>query len=115
MKLIVLSDLHIGTYEDVERASMLNKLMRNEIEDVTISDTPLFVLVLGDVVDHQYKPEAFEWARQVLNDIKQQFLGKDVEFAIVPGNHDLYMGSFKEFDGLASEFCGNEIDFSNNA
>lgn len=109
MKMLMISDLHI---EDNSK-DFFNKVFHRidkmfEIINKEIQPTEkLIVVMCGDVVDCG-KAEYYESAKIVFEYIKKKIGTRTVEFAMIPGNHDLCNDSFSDFDAFNLAYS-NEV------
>ena len=83
MKILHISDLHIGKEADVDRWKMAEKLVREIKKSWGDDDDKPLVLITGDVVDDGTETEFIE-ARRILSPLQRA----GFQMAPLPGNHD---------------------------
>ena len=83
MKIIQLSDLHIGEHPKV------NEYLEKAIDSVN-NEKPDLILITGDIT-HEGIREQYQEAKQILKKIKYPWLA-------VPGNHDSKNVGYKKFE-----------------
>lgn len=67
----------------------------------------------GDVVDGG-KAEYYSTAKKIFDYMIDKTEGLDVEFVMVPGNHDLCNGKFYDFDKFVKLYCPKQDEFEKN-
>jgi len=83
MKILHISDLHIGKESDVDRWKKAEKIVRETIREWGDDDDKPLVLITGDVVDDGAEVEFIE-ARRILRPLHRT----GFQVAPLPGNHD---------------------------
>ncbi len=83
MRILHISDLHIGKEEDVDRWKKAEKIVRETIREWGSDDDKPLVLITGDVVDDGTEIEFIE-ARRILRPLHRA----GFQVAPLPGNHD---------------------------
>jgi len=85
MKLIHLSDFHLG--KRVNEFSMLEqqKYILERISDIIDDENPDFVIIAGDIYDKSVPPVE---AIQLFNDFLYNLAEKNIKVFIISGNHD---------------------------
>ena len=83
MRILHISDLHIGKEADVDRWKKAEKIVRETIREWGGDDDKPLVLITGDVVDDGTEIEFIE-ARRILRPL----LRAGFQVAPLPGNHD---------------------------
>ncbi len=80
MRIIHLSDLHIGRGKNLENT----KILLNRIDEKYGNEQKKpVILITGDIVD-----DAKAWQFREANDLFQPFISKRYQFLLCPGNHD---------------------------
>ncbi|MCK4828028.1 metallophosphoesterase, partial [bacterium] len=80
MRIIHLSDLHIGRGKNLENTQIL--LNRIDEKYGNEQKKPV-ILITGDIVD-----DAQTWQFKEANRLFQHFISKGYQFLLCPGNHD---------------------------
>ena len=83
MRILHISDLHIGQEADVDRWKKAEKIVRETIREWGDDDDKPLVLITGDVVDDGTEIEFIE-ARRILSPLHRA----GFQVAPLPGNHD---------------------------
>ena len=83
MRILHISDLHIGKEKDVDRWRKAEKIVRETIREWGDDDDKPLVLITGDVVDDGAEVEFIE-ARRILRPLHRA----GFQVAPLPGNHD---------------------------
>jgi predicted phosphohydrolase len=83
MRILHISDLHIGKEADVDRWKKAEKIVRESIREWGDDDDKPLVLITGDVVDDGAEVEFIE-ARRILRPLHRA----GFQVAPLPGNHD---------------------------
>jgi len=83
MRILHISDLHIGNEADVDRWKKAEKIVRETIREWGSDDDKPLVLITGDVVDDGAEVEFIE-ARRILGPLHRA----GFQVAPLPGNHD---------------------------
>ena len=83
MRILHISDLHIGNEADVDRWKKAEKIVRETIREWGSDDDKPLVLITGDVVDDGAEVEFIE-ARRILRPLHRA----GFQVAPLPGNHD---------------------------
>ena len=83
MRILHISDLHIGKEADVDRWKKAEKIVRETIREWGSDDDKPLVLITGDVVDDGTEIEFIE-ARRILRPLHRA----GFQVAPLPGNHD---------------------------
>jgi 3',5'-cyclic AMP phosphodiesterase CpdA len=83
MRILHISDLHIGKEGDVDRWKKAEKIVRETIREWGDDDDKPLVLITGDVVDDGAEVEFIE-ARRILRPLHRA----GFQVAPLPGNHD---------------------------
>lgn len=112
MKILMISDLHIKDNDKVEILHRINKICEILNREMTIGEK-LIVLMCGDVVD-KGKKEDFVTAHEIFDYMIDKAKNMDIEFLMVPGNHDLCDNSFNDFDSFAQSYCPKQKAFEQN-
>lgn len=112
MKILMISDLHIKGNDKVEILHRINKICEILNREMTIGEK-LIVLICGDVVD-KGKKEDFVTAHEIFDYMIDKAKNMDIEFLMVPGNHDLCDNSFNDFDSFAQSYCPKQKAFEQN-
>lgn len=103
MKVLLLSDMHFKTDDNLNNGPQYAKEIASIVKDSINTNEKLLVLNLGDVVDQGNK-EAFIKAKEFY-DVLKHYLPDDTDYAFVPGNHD-YCGDYGllYFDEFIKEY-----------
>lgn len=106
MKILMVSDLHISNNWNKCLTILLKRI--DKIIDVINRESgateELTVVMCGDVVD-KGKIRYYNIANKILKYLKQKAGDRNIEFVMVPGNHDLNPDcGFKAFDDFCEEF-----------
>lgn len=112
MKILMISDLHINNLymeEIFHRIDKICEILNREME----SGEKLIVLMCGDVVDRGER-ECFATAREVFDYMIDKVAKKDIDFIMVPGNHDICDHSFRDFDYFVQSYCPRQKAFEQN-
>jgi len=99
MKLLLISDLHIGVnpYKYYEkRIDDLCKFIRLNIKD------QLIIFVLGDII-YGGIPDNFTMARDVFKLLYENLRGYQYEIFFIPGNHDYCNNARNDFDAFLKD------------
>jgi 3',5'-cyclic AMP phosphodiesterase CpdA len=106
MRIIHLSDLHIGSGENLEKTQIL--LDRIDEKYGNEQKKPV-ILITGDIVD-----DAKAWQFKEANDLFQPFISKRYQFLLCPGNHDYGWNGMKsrpENIKKYGKFLSQDTDF----
>lgn len=118
MYIIMMSDLHIGGSLDCSLKNMKYKIdrMYNVINEHILLTDKILILMCGDVID-KGTVENYKIADELFKYIKIKSGGRLIEFAMIPGNHDmdtLHKTGFKAFDNFVEKFQKDACKFSVN-
>ena len=106
MRIIHLSDLHIGRGKNLENTQIL--LNRIDEKYGNEQKKPV-ILITGDIVD-----DAQTWQFKEANRLFQHFISKGYQFLLCPGNHDYGwngMKSMSENIKKYGKYLSQDIDF----
>jgi len=96
MKIIHLSDLHIGKSDNIEKCNQITDWIINNQE----THQSELVIISGDLVDDGQRWQ-FELAREFISRLKEN----DFTVLIAPGNHDYGPDGYRESSTSQEEFC----------
>lgn len=88
--IIHLSDLHIRTEEDPSNQRLLKALIE-DAEKLSIDNKLLIdaIAITGDIVDRGGSQQAYNKAKDYINNFMNRFSLKTEQVFVVPGNHDI--------------------------
>lgn len=115
MKILMISDLHINNDSEEYKKIIFHRLDKmSEIicKEMMIGEK-LIIVMCGDVVDSG-KAEYYSTAKKVFDYMVDKTEGFNMEFVMVPGNHDLCDGKFCDFDAFATSYCPKQDEFEKN-
>lgn len=114
MKIIQVTDLHIGSLSKDRRYSAHVSKIVSQIEKYASKKELLIILVCGDICDKGTTKNS-----DILIDVFKLFKEKlkeyKLSFEFVPGNHDMIDYEFKYFDTISSEISNNIVNFSDTS
>ncbi len=113
MRFFMISDLHLGRFDNNKIAEENIKLLCSKIRDEVSPYECLLFIILGDITEGG-KPEGYEFAEKYLVFLKQELKDFEVQLEFIPGNHDLIDGNLKIFDKFIRKL-GAEYSFMNSA
>lgn len=113
MKFFMISDLHLGKGNDVDKAKNqlidLCALIRTQSYPKEI----LLFIIMGDVINAS-DIDAYEDAKECLDCIKEELSNYEVRFEFIPGNHDLPSGDIGPFNNFVANYSPS-CSFATNA
>ncbi len=112
MKILMISDLHIKNSDKEEIFKRIDKICEILNREMAIGEK-LIILMCGDVIDRGNR-EYYSTANEVFLYMIDKVSNIDIEFIMVPGNHDLCNGSFQDFDSFAKAYCPRQKEFEQN-
>lgn len=114
MKMLMISDLHINNDSDEYTKTVFHRIdkMFEAVGRELMIGEKLIIIMCGDVVDGG-KAEYYSIAKKIFDYMIDKTEGIDMEFIMVPGNHDLCNGEFCDFDTFAKEYCPKQEEFEN--
>ncbi len=110
MKMLMISDLHISDCTESYLKKIYHRIDRM-VEIINRQIAPLEILIVvmcGDVVESG-KKEYYYSAQKIFDYIRKKVVEErvEVEFVMVPGNHDLCDNSFCSFDDFNKKYCND--------
>lgn len=124
MYILQISDFHISTQSNIEAFSIKLKQLYSKIIELIPNQENVLCCMLGDFIEqgdkNSYAP-AKTLLTPFITDLRKNFSNNNIEFEVVPGNHDLCFGDTQSgkkdllaFNRFASELLGKTISFSDS-
>lgn len=115
MYILQVSDLHILSNSKIDEYNKKIDILINDLSRFIPSGSDVVCCVLGDIVDRGNK-DAYIQAKLILEyfftRLKNIFGEENVEFEIVPGNHDLCEDTLLSFNQFATELLGRNVEYT---